>query len=127
MRSGVIDGFLVRGNVIDTDVEAIPRELDGYASATACLIRPLILREREDEFAYIPCVDPVTMTLPRLDRSSPAISSKSSVCIMGEEDEFACRPAILHLYRVLERRRSVGMTYLSIAQPQKQSISNSSQ
>ena len=54
VRSRVVDGFLVRGDVIDADVKAIGRELDRYAFATMCLIRPIVLQSWEDGFAYIP-------------------------------------------------------------------------
>ena len=54
VRGSVVDGFLVRGDIIDADVEAIRRELDSYAFATVCSVRQLLLHKWEDEFAYIP-------------------------------------------------------------------------
>ena len=77
MRGSVVDGVLVRGDIIDADVKAIGRELDSDAFATACSVRQL-LHKSEDDFAYIPWVDPVTMALPRLDTSSLAMSSDLS-------------------------------------------------
>ena len=48
VRGSIVDGFLVPLDVIDADVKAIGRELDRYAFATICLVRPLVLQQCED-------------------------------------------------------------------------------